>query len=203
MQSPLYPINNDILGKTASGQILDKIKEHNRQQNNRFPGRSDLQGSYLLPQAFPEGSPTHPSYGAGHATVAGACVTVLKAFFKEDELIKKPVIPKTISPIEVRNSHNEVVFRKTTELADYTEPDSKELRVGEELDKLAANIAIGRNWAGVHYRSDYAESILLGEQIALGILQEQADTYNEEFACTLTRFSGQRIKFEGKEIINI
>jgi hypothetical protein len=100
-------------------------------------------------------------------------------------------------------SHNEVVFRKTTELADYTEPDSKELRVGEELDKLAANIAIGRNWAGVHYRSDYAESILLGEQIALGILQEQADTYNEEFACTLTRFSGQRIKFEGKEIINI
>jgi hypothetical protein len=35
------------------------------------------------------------------------------------------------------------------------------------------------------------------------ILQEQADTYNDEFACTLTRFSGQRIKFEGKRIINI
>ncbi len=31
--------------------------------------------------AFPEGSPTHPSYGAGHATVAGACVTILKAWF--------------------------------------------------------------------------------------------------------------------------
>ncbi len=29
--------------------------------------------SYLLPQAFPEGSPLHPSYPAGHATVAGAC----------------------------------------------------------------------------------------------------------------------------------
>ena len=37
--------------------------------------------SYLLPMAFPEGSPMHPSYGAGHATVAGACVTILKAFF--------------------------------------------------------------------------------------------------------------------------
>lgn len=23
----------------------------------------------------------HPAYGAGHATVAGACVTMLKAFF--------------------------------------------------------------------------------------------------------------------------
>jgi membrane-associated phospholipid phosphatase len=202
--SPKYPIDDDILEKTDPNQILDKIKEHNRQQNNRFPGRSDLQGSYLLPQAFPEGSPTHPSYGAGHATVAGACVTVLKAFFKEDELIRHPVIPKTLmNPIEVRNSNNQVVFRKTTELEDYTGPDSNQLRVGEELDKLAANIAIGRNWAGVHYRSDYAESILLGEQIALVILQEQSDTYNEEFACTLTRFSGQRIKFKGKEIINI
>ena len=34
-----------------------------------------------LPMAFAEGSPMHPAYGAGHATVAGACVTVLKAFF--------------------------------------------------------------------------------------------------------------------------
>jgi len=37
--------------------------------------------NWLLPMAFPEGSPTHPSYGAGHATVAGACVTILKAWF--------------------------------------------------------------------------------------------------------------------------
>jgi hypothetical protein len=38
----------------------------------------------LLPMAFQEGSPMHPSYGAGHATVAGACVTILKAFFDGD-----------------------------------------------------------------------------------------------------------------------
>ena len=38
-------------------------------------------GNYLLPMAFCEGSPMHPAYGAGHATLAGACVTVLKAFF--------------------------------------------------------------------------------------------------------------------------
>lgn len=40
-------------------------------------------GTYFLPMAFPEGSPTHPSYGSGHATVAGACTTILKAFFDE------------------------------------------------------------------------------------------------------------------------
>ena len=38
-------------------------------------------GNWLLPMAFPEGSPMHPSYGAGHATVAGACTTILKAWF--------------------------------------------------------------------------------------------------------------------------
>src|SRR5262249_33026759 len=35
-------------------------------------------GSYLLPQAFPEGSPTHPCYPTGHGTVGGTCITALK-----------------------------------------------------------------------------------------------------------------------------
>ncbi len=43
--------------------------------------------SFLLPMAFTPGSPTHPAYGAGHATVAGACVTVLKAYFKTFETV--------------------------------------------------------------------------------------------------------------------
>lgn len=38
----------------------------------RFPS------SYLLPQAYPEGAPTHPAYGAGHAAGSGACATILK-----------------------------------------------------------------------------------------------------------------------------
>src|SRR5206468_317619 len=46
-------------------KVLDRIESYNR-------------GSVLLPMAFPEGSPTHPSYTAGHATVAGACVTILQ-----------------------------------------------------------------------------------------------------------------------------
>ena len=50
-------------------------------------------GSFLHPAAFPEGCPTHPSYSAGHATVAGACVTVLKALFDESFVIQNPVVP--------------------------------------------------------------------------------------------------------------
>ena len=165
-------IHSDILGKTGSNQILEKIRT--------------TYGSYLLPQAFPEGSPTHPSYGAGHATVAGACVTVLKAWFKENDIIFKPKRPNTTG-------------------TDIEDAPGLSLKVGDELNKVAANIAIGRNWAGVHYRSDYTESILLGEQIALGILQEQATCYHKKnpFACTLTRFDGQPIEIEGTKITEI
>lgn len=104
-------------------------------------------GNYLLPMAFPEGSPMHPSYGAGHGTVAGACVTILKALFDTDATI-----------------------------ASWGDPD---LTVGGELNKLAANIAIGRNGAGVHYRSDYTKSLALGEAIALATMQEYASCYVE------------------------
>ena len=58
-----YPLHDDVLNAKA----LDAI--------------SRATGSYLLPMAYPEGCPTHPAYPAGHATIAGACTTVLKAFF--------------------------------------------------------------------------------------------------------------------------
>jgi|SRR5215204_6392 hypothetical protein len=79
------------------------------------------------------------------------------------------------------------------------------LKVGDELNKVAANIAVGRNWAGVHYRSDYTESIVLGEKMALGILQEQATCYHKDdpFACTLRRFDRKQIKFGGTKITEV
>ncbi len=44
---------------------------------NQRRGCGDAE-AYFLPMAFTAGSLTHPAYGAGHATVAGACVTVLR-----------------------------------------------------------------------------------------------------------------------------
>jgi hypothetical protein len=128
--------------------------------------------NFLLPQAFPEGCPTHPSYGAGHATVAGACVTILKAYFDESFIMSSPKIPNP----------------QGTGLVDYTGSDKDDITVGGELNKVAANIAIGRNWAGVHYRSDYPESLKLGEMIAIGLLEEQKLTYNEDQSMSITKF---------------
>ena len=70
-----YPLHPDVLNSKAVQEVFSK------------------NGTYLLPIAFPEGSPTHPSYGGGHATVAGACVTALKAFFDETDTVKNPVVP--------------------------------------------------------------------------------------------------------------
>jgi hypothetical protein len=92
-------------------------------------------GSWLLPQAYPEGCPTHPSYPAAHAVNTGACTTVLKAFFDEDFIIADPV--------EAAGDGTRL------------EPWRGEpLTLGGEIEKLAANIALARDAAGVHFRSD-------------------------------------------------
>ena len=76
----------DYTGKIHSSilnsSLLDKIFEKNEKLNKNF-NRGDKHGTYLLPLTFPEGSPIHPSYGAGHATVAGACVTILRPGLKK------------------------------------------------------------------------------------------------------------------------
>ena len=151
-----YPVSSQILNAGVLSRVFSAT------------------GAYLLPMAFPDGCPTHPSYGAGHATVAGACVTILKAWFDESFVLPNPVVPDSSG----------------TSLIPYTGPS---LTVGDELNKLASNIAIGRNGAGVHYRSDYSESIRLGEELALDILDEQKPTYNEPFTFHLTRFDGTTV----------
>src|SRR5262249_6594207 len=153
-----YPIHADALNAQAPKYVFNQY------------------GTYLLPMEFPEGSPLHPSYGAGHATVAGACVTILKALFDERFVIPNPVMPNPNDP---------------TQLVSYAGPP---LTVGGELNKLASNVAIGRNIAGVHWRSDATESLKLGELVATRILQDHRPCFNENFTgFTFTAFDGSTV----------
>ncbi len=137
--------------------------------------------NWLLPMAFPEGSPVHPSYGAGHATVAGACVTILKAWFDEGW--------------ELRHNGNIIGFEPMFDGSGLNDIGlTTPLTVEGELNKLAANIAIGRDWAGVHFYTDYSESFRLGEQIAIGLLEEQKLTYSEHFSMTIPLFDGTSVR---------
>lgn len=47
------------------------------------------------------------------------------------------------------------------------------LTVEGELNKLASNIAIGRDWAGVRYFTDYIESLRMGEKLPLVFLKSR------------------------------
>jgi hypothetical protein len=155
-----YPVHGDVLNSHAAAAVK---MQH---------------GTYLLPMAFPEGSPLHPSYGAGHATVAGAAVTILKAIFDESYVFPNPVVPSADG----------------LSLMPYTGADAGSLTVGMELNKLASNIALGRNFAGVHWRSDYEESLKLGEALAISVLEDQKLTYREPFTgFTFTRFDGTKV----------
>jgi hypothetical protein len=132
-------------------------------------------GSHLLPLAFPEGSPLHTSYGSGHATVAGGAVTMLKAFFDESAQIKNPVVPSA-------DGLTLVPYQGTP------------LTVGGELNKIASNVAQGRNIAGVHWRTDATEALKLGEDVAISILKDTKSCFNESFGgFSLTKFDGETI----------
>jgi membrane-associated phospholipid phosphatase len=138
-----YPLHRDVL----ESPILQAI--HNQT------------GSRLLPLAYPEGAPTHPAYPSGHATIAGACVTVLKAFFDPNFVLRAPVV--------VDPASNGTALK----------PLAATLTVEGELNKLAGNLSIGRNLAGVHWRSDAQEGLMLGQAVALSVLQDWKLTYNE------------------------
>lgn len=148
--------------------------------------------NYLLPMAFPEGSPMHPAYGAGHAAVAGACVTMLKAFFQlHDDAptgggAPAPLDFSVIAPRLMRVGVDCTTLQNAA-------PATSATIVGE-LNKLASNIAIGRNFAGVHYYTDYYDSLRMGERIAYGILQEQLLTYNEPVALSFPSFDDDWIE---------
>jgi hypothetical protein len=132
-------------------------------------------GTALLPLAFPEGSPTHPSYPSAHAANGGACITILKAFFNAEFTLPNPI----------------QAAADGSALEPWAGPD---LKLGDEIDKLASNIAFGRDAAGVHYRSDSVQGLLVGESQAIGLLCDYSRTYSERFSgFTLRTLSGRQV----------
>ncbi|OIJ11476.1 phosphoesterase [Anaerobacillus alkalilacustris] len=155
-----YPIHEELLHSKAIAKVFKKY------------------GTYLLPMSYPEGCPTHPAYPAGHACIAGAGVTVLKAYFNEEFVIPNPV-SASMDGLKL------VPYSGTS------------LTIGGELNKLASNISFGRDMAGVHWRTDGVEGMRLGEAVAIEVLKDYRKTYNEKFSgFTLTKFDGTVITIE-------
>lgn len=162
--------------KTGKGNTIQAHVGHTVLGSEALRQCFAVNNSYFLSQAFPEGSPTHPSYPTGHGTVAGACITVLKFFFDGGYTISDPIAPSpdgaTLSPYHPATGE-------------------KPLTVNGELHKLASNISFGHGiHAGIHWRSDTETSIRLGEAVALSFLRDRAHTYNERFSIPITKLDG-------------
>ncbi len=153
-----YPIDSSVLSSNAAAQVFAAT------------------GSYFIPLSYAEGCPLHPSYPSGHATAAGAAVTILKWFFNESLVIPNPITTTDDGLSTVP----------------YTGSDAGQMTIGGELNKLASNVGFGRVYAGIHWRADIVEGMLLGEQVAINLLQDQAHLYNENYTgFTFTKFDGK------------
>lgn len=155
-----YPLDPSLLTSNAAAAVFAR------------------NGNYFIPLSYPEGCPLHPSYPSGHATAAGAAVTVLKWFFDETFVVPNPLVPTSDG----------------TGLTPYTSSDASQMTVGGELNKLASNMGFGRVDAGIHWREDIQQGMLLGEAVAVSLLRDQAHLYNENYTgFTFTGFNGNTI----------
>ncbi len=163
-------LHADVLNSQAVAQVFSRF------------------GTYLMPQAFPEGAPPHPCYPTGHGTVAGACITALKFFFDGSQKIR-PLLLAAGSDVMQPSADG-------LSLVPYTGADRDNLTINGELSKLAFNISFGHGiHAGIHFRSSTKQSILLGEQVGISVLKDRALGYNEPFNISITKLDGTSQSF--------
>lgn len=173
----------------ANEDILDLVSEANNSALNCHPPVTN----YYLDSQFSEGSPTHPAWPAGHATVAGACTTVLKAYLKtHDDHGNRRLWSDAASREAV------VAVNDGVELAKYHDSDVAEMTVIGELNKLASNVSLGRDFAGVHFRCDGDCGLKMGEEYAIGFLKDKALEFHSS---TNGAFEGWKLeKFDGTTV---
>ena len=165
-------LHSNLTGGAALAKIDSSVANSKAVANN-----FSKYGTYLLPQTFPEGSPAHPCYPTGHGCVGGAAITFLKFFFDENFVIPNPMVPTNDG----------------LSLVPYTGPDAGQITVLSELHKLISNVSFGHGvHSGIHWRKSTLNSNLLGEAMAIGMLQDRAKTYNEKFTVTFTKLDGNK-----------
>lgn len=157
-----FPVHESLLYSGVIDELINKF------------------GNALLPQL--RGSPSHPSYPAGHAISAGACVTVLKVYADPDgnKCFPSPIVEASPDGLSLN-----------TVIEDNSGDDC--LTVNGELNKLAHNLSMGRDMSGVHWRADDVAGMLQGEEVAISYLQDELDRQPE---CGALKF----ISFEGDPV---
>jgi hypothetical protein len=128
-------------------------------------------GNFLLPQAYTIGCPSHPAYPSGHAVIAGAMSTIIKAWFNCDSSMNL-LIPNYLDP--------SLLSRYAFTTPPIFPVPLVYTSINGEIDKMASNCAIFRNMAGIHYRSDAIQGLKLGENVAIRLLSDWVKKYSDD-----------------------
>lgn len=155
------PNNPPISEEITNNSIIDEI--------------FNINNNHLLPQAYPEGCPLHPSWPSGHACFSAAQVIVLKFFFKTNitmNLLMPDATGQNLVPSGIQST------------------------VRNELDKLISNCGYGRCWAGIHYRIDMQKGIKLGEKVGIEFLRKLVTSYPQKVKVTIKRYNGKSVTIE-------
>ena len=185
--------NNTIVDNVPGlSTIYNNIVNGNLAANNKILHRvfTNQQNLYLKLQ-YQEGSPTHPSLPAGHAVVAGACCTVLKAMLTTHDVGGNLTAWEDGGRIAQHSTDG-------SSLEAYTDYDKNNMTVVGEINKLASNVSFGRDFAGVHVRSDGHCGMLAGEEFAMSYL---VDRCKEMWTSRIGLFEGYVLnKFDGTNV---
>jgi hypothetical protein len=177
-------LHADVLNSAVLPLIFERNKELNIKRN------MGSNGSYFLPQESNGGSPSHPDAPAGHAFTAGVGVTLLKAVFD----VGTPSNPRAwpLQPVEASEDGLTLLNNPTP------------LTILGELNKLAMNIADGRDWLGIHTRvGGNMLGLTMGEDVAIRLLTDLGFTYPESTfpGFTLTKFDGTTVLVGAKQTV--
>lgn len=107
-----------------------------------------------LPLPIAEGAPPHPSWISGHAATAGAEAVEMMATYRDG--------PWPLAPIQASPDGLMLI-----------PASSSALTVHGEIRKFAWNKSFGRGALGVHYRSDVAAGLLVGQAAAVRVLRQR------------------------------
>jgi len=131
--------------------------------------------NFRLSQALPSGLKLFKHHPAEQSVVAGACATLLKAWFDTGVQIADPAVPSADG-------------RKLEVLK-----GQKPVTIGQELNKLAGNIASAYNWAGLAWSWDTQRGLRLGEQVAIGLLHQQKKSMGSSTSFRFQGFDGNTV----------
>jgi hypothetical protein len=139
-------------------------------------------GSWLLPQAYPEGCPTPSLLPGGARRQRRRLRHGAQGLLQPEPCDRGPA-------------------RRQFDGARLEAWRGDELALGGEIDKLASNIAVARDAAFVHFRSDSIEGLKLGEEVEIALVAETSRTCYEAFdGFVLSRFDGSKVRISNGDI---